>query len=88
MKVVFDSKFAKDLKNLPDREVKNEIAEAIEVIEKASKLSDIPNLRKMKGARNAYRLRVRNFRLGFFYRNQEIEFVRCLDRKDIYKKFP
>ena len=88
MRVIFDRRFAKDLKNISDQHAKDKITEAIESVEKAGRLSDIPNLKKMQGAKNAYRISVKNFRIGFFYQNQEIEFVRCLDRKDIYKKFP
>jgi mRNA-degrading endonuclease RelE of RelBE toxin-antitoxin system len=42
----------------------------------------------MEGAANAYRIRVGGFRIGFYLETDVVEFVRCLDRKDIYRYFP
>ncbi len=42
----------------------------------------------MTGYKNAYRIKLNRFRIGFFFEKQTVELVRVLDRKDIYKYFP
>lgn len=60
------------------------IARVIEDIENADKLSDIKNLKKMK----SYRIRIGNYRLGFYFENNTVELARIVLRKDIYRYFP
>ena len=45
-------------------------------------------LKKLKGFRNYYRIKIKNFRIGFKKINGEVVFMRVLHRKDIYKNFP
>ena len=42
----------------------------------------------MTGFPNAFRIRLGNYRIGIVRNGVAIEFVRFLDRKDIYKYFP
>jgi mRNA-degrading endonuclease RelE of RelBE toxin-antitoxin system len=44
--------------------------------------------KKIKTHEAAYRIRIGNYRLGFFYEHHEVIFSRILHRKDIYKYFP
>ena len=67
---------------------KKELAEIINQIELSSQLSELRNCKKLKEFPNAYRIRLGQFRIGFFYENQIIELVRVLARKDIYRYFP
>ncbi|MCZ2222041.1 MAG: hypothetical protein LC122_00205 [Chitinophagales bacterium] len=60
----------------------------IELIENADSLDSIPNTKKLKGFKTAYRTRVGDYRLGFFYENSTILLARFVHRKDIYKIFP
>ena len=62
--------------------------EVIELVEQAGSLTDIPNLKKLKGGGNYFRLRVGDYRFGIALVNDAVVFVRFLDRKDIYKYFP
>jgi mRNA interferase RelE/StbE len=48
----------------------------------------VPNLKKMSGASGYYRLRVGDYRIGLFVDGEEVEFVRVLHRKDVYRHFP
>ena len=64
------------------------IARVIEDIENADKLSDIKNLKKMKGYTISYRIRIGNYRLGFYFENNTVELARIVLRKDIYRYFP
>jgi len=88
MKIKFEKKFLKDIEAINDRDLKHQIEIIILEVEKSKQLNSLNNLKKMKGHKSAYRIRVGNYRLGFFYENQTIIFIRLLNRKDIYKYFP
>jgi mRNA interferase RelE/StbE len=57
-------------------------------MEEVDTLEKIPNIKKLKGHRNAYRVRVGDYRLGLFFENSTILLARFLHRKDIYRIFP
>ena len=88
MNVVFLKNFTKDIDKLTSVKVKSDIADTIEGIERATKITDIANIKKMKGYKNAYRIRIGDYRIGIFIENSNIELVRIAHRKDIYKIFP
>ena len=62
MKVAFRTQFARDLKSVKDKRLLSRVREAIEGVEKANSLTDIPSLKKLKGAKNYFRLRIVNVR--------------------------
>lgn len=64
------------------------VKEAIEQIEAAETLRELPNVTKLSGAGASYRLRVGGYRLGIAVEGEQAEFVRCLHRRDIYRYFP
>ena len=88
MKTVFGSRFLKDLDKLPDAGVKSAVADVIEAVENAPNQTAIADLKKLRGYKTAFRIRVGDFRIGIFIRNGEVEFARVVNRKDIYKLFP
>lgn len=88
MKVEFLKSFSKDLDSVSSRSVKQSLIRIIESLEDADDLSKMANIKKLKGFRNAYRIRIGDYRLGFFAANSSIQLARFLHRKDIYKLFP
>ena len=88
MKVDFRDSFAKDLKGVKEKGLLNRVREVIEAVEKADSLAELPNLKKLKGGGNYFRVRVGDYRIGVALENDTIIFVRFLNRKDIYKYFP
>jgi mRNA interferase RelE/StbE len=88
VKALFRASFAKDLRRIKSKEALSRIKETIEEVEKAHSLREITNLKKLKGNRNYYRIRVGEYRIGVIIEGEEISFVRCLDRKEIYRYFP
>ena len=88
MKVEFRGSFAKDLKGVKDKGLLNRVKELIEVVEEADSITDVSNLKKLKGGSNYFRLRVGDYRVGITLENDTVIFVRFLNRKDIYKYFP
>ncbi len=88
MKVEFRDSFAKDLKGVKEKGLLGRAREVIEAVEKADSLAELPNLKKLKGGGNYFRVRVGDYRIGVALDGDTIVFVRFLNRKDIYKHFP
>ena len=88
MKVQFRSSFAKDLRGVTDKGLLKRIRETIEEVEQAESLRKVANIKRLKGGGNYYRLRVGDCRLGLVAEGDVVTFVRCLDRKNIYRYFP
>jgi len=89
MKVEFDSSFEKQILKLTDANLKRKIVSTIYQVEESKKLSDILNLKKMKGYKTFYRIKLGDYRLGFELINSNIiYFIAVAHRKDVYKKFP
>lgn len=88
MKIEFSESFLKDLKAVKDKSVLTKVKAAIEASEQADTLDKITNLKKMRGSRDYFRIRIGDFRLGIKLEGETIVFVRCLNRKDIYRYFP
>jgi mRNA interferase RelE/StbE len=88
VKVEFRESFIKDLKGLQDKNLLKRAKEVIEGVEKVDSFTNIPNLKKLKGGGNYFRLRVGDYRVGIALTDDTVIFVRFLNRKDIYKYFP
>lgn len=79
--------FTKDADKLPAN-IQRQLALTINNLQQAKQLSQIKDCKKIKGSKTAYRIRLNQYRIGFFFENETIELVRVLGRKDIYKYFP
>ena len=88
MRIEFKESFLKDLRRLKDKKVKDKVRVIICDIERAKNILEIKNLRKLKGYKNFYRLRIGGYRMGIQVKGDNIIFVRILHRKEIYKYFP
>ena len=88
MKIEFRESFLKDLRSIKDKQLLARIREAIESLESATNLLEIQNVKKLRGGKGYYRLRVGEYRLGFVTRGDSLVLVRFLNRKDIYRFFP
>ncbi len=88
MQVEFLSKFSKDVDHISQKSVKTNVVKLIRLMESESDLNNIPNLKKLVGHKSAYRVRIGDYRVGFFYEGRKVIFARIVHRKDIYKVFP
>lgn len=89
MKVEYLPSFIKDLKSLKSSPSYGRIkALVFENVPSYDRLENIPNLKKLKEEDNAYRIRVGDYRIGFFFEDDAITFARVLHRKEIYRVFP
>jgi len=88
MQVEFLSKFNRDLDRIHHQSVRTAIIKVIGEVKIARTLTEISNLKKLKGFRSAFRIRLGEYRIGIFVEGQTIEFARILHRKEIYRYFP
>jgi len=89
MKIEFDRSFLKSLDRIHDSKVLRKIETIILSCESASQLSQIPNIKKLTGFSNYYRIRTGSYRIGIEMINAStIRFIIVTHRKNIYKKFP
>ena len=88
MKIVFREKFHKDIENINDNDVLESIAKSIENVEKAQKPQEIHNIKKIKGDKTAFRIRIGKYRIGIYIIKGVVEFTRVLARDKIYNNFP
>lgn len=68
--------------------VLDRVRRAIEQVEGASTTQKLRDLKKMSGSGNFYRIRVGDYRFGAVVDGDQVEFVRCLPRRDLYRFFP
>ena len=88
MKAAFHESFLRDVEGIKDKTAISKIKAVIETVERANTFDEILHLKKMRGSRGYFRIRVGDFRIGIKLEGETIVFVRCLDRKDIYRYFP
>ncbi len=88
MKVAFRKSFLRDLKKIKDRSILKRIGEAIENAERASKFEEIAQIKKLAGSESLYRIRAGEYRIGIAISGDQLDFVRCLRRRDLYRFFP
>ena len=87
MKTDIRRSFVKDADKMPIP-YRRHLATIIEAIEKANQPSQLDQCKKLTGYKSAYRIRMGQYRIGFYYENKTVELVRILHRKEIYRYFP
>jgi mRNA interferase RelE/StbE len=88
VKTRFRQSFADDLDAIRDAKLLRRIQRVIEQVEAASTFQGIAHLKRLEATGKYYRIRVGNHRLGLVFEDGAFTFVRCLDRKEIYRHFP
>jgi len=88
MKVEFTNVFHKQLSDIRDQKLLEEVGLCIQNVISSKSIKDIHNLKKLKGYKSAYRIKTGNYRIGFVLREDIAIFSAVLNRKDIYRKFP
>jgi mRNA interferase RelE/StbE len=88
LKVEFRESFLKDLRAIKDKKLLDKLRETIESLESANHLLDNHNIKKLRGGKGYYRIRIGEYRLGFVVEDDSLVLVRFLSRKEIYRFFP
>ncbi len=86
--ISYNKKFLKDLAAIPCKYRAKIEGLGFSEISKYSTLSNIKNLKKLKGYDLFYRIRVDDYRIGLKADERTLVFERVLHRKDIYNLFP
>jgi mRNA interferase RelE/StbE len=85
MTVDANKSFYKDIEKL---DAKDEIFEALKELRKSQSLSETKLLKKIKGSKNRFRLKVGDYRVLIEWDKQQqvLTAIAAAHRKDIYKK--
>ena len=88
MQIIFRRSFAKDVKKIRQKVVRQEVQAVIEQIERSTTLYDVPNVKRLTSEGPYYRIRIGYYRLGLLLEDDTVIMVRFLHRRDIYRYFP
>ena len=88
MEVVFLQSFIQDFKRISERAVRRKVERTVKEMLAAGSPRDLRNVKKLEGHTNAFRIRVGDYRIGFFLSNGTIELAHVANRRDIYRSFP
>ena len=87
MQFLTNKSFERDLKRSPVS-VFSDVLLVYNQVAEASAVKNIPNLKKLSGYKNAYRIRIGEYRIGLYLEGDVLVFARILPRKEIYRFFP
>jgi mRNA interferase RelE/StbE len=88
MHVLFTKTFHKEISKLRDKKLAHTLETIILEVKSKKHLSEISGLKKLSGYKNAYRIRVGDYRIGIILENNTAIFSAFNNRKEIYKYFP
>jgi len=88
VQVIFRRSFAKDLKKIRRKALRQEVQAVIEQIEQSTTLHDLPNVKHLTSEGPYYRIRIGDYRLGLLVEDDTVTIVRFLHRRDVYRYFP
>ncbi|MBX2900919.1 MAG: hypothetical protein KF775_14805 [Cyclobacteriaceae bacterium] len=86
MNILIDRSFERDAKKLPI-EIQKKIKGVIKQLQISESISDI-KAEKLAGAQHAYKIRLGDYRIGFYKEANSLVLSRVLNRKEIYRYFP
>ena len=89
MKVEFDKSFEKSLDRIRNKALYPRIERIIKEFESADSIINVPNIKKLSGFSNYYRIRLGDYRIGLELMDENIiRFIVIAHRKEIYRFFP
>jgi mRNA interferase RelE/StbE len=89
LKVEYRQLFLKDLKKLKKQPVYQRVLSlAFEILPNAEDLTELTNVKAMKGYPNRYRIRIGDYRVGIEVSGEQLEMMRVLHRREFYRYFP
>ena len=88
MEVEYLRTFAQDLKRIIEPALLRRIEQTVLEVKAAKSLREIRNVKKMEDESNAFRIRIGDYRIGFYLAKGCVLFARVANRRDIYRIFP
>jgi len=87
--ILYAKRFNNDLDAIRhESKIKKRLLDLIGQIKRVDVLSDISGVKKIEGYPGYFRIRVGDYRLGIKVTENDIEMIRFLHRKEIYRRFP
>ena len=75
MNLNIDKSFEKDFKKFWNSNLNKKLLAILKEIQEANKLSDIKNIKKLKGTSDFYRIRMGDYRIGLIKSMNHIELI-------------
>ncbi len=88
MEVEFLRTFSNDLRQIQDPALLRRIEQVINEVKSARSPREIRNLKKLEGEDEAFRVRIGDYRIGFYLNKGVVLFAHVASRRDIYRSFP
>jgi mRNA interferase RelE/StbE len=88
MNIRIDETFQKDLRKLKNKPLETKTALLIREIINAEYLTEIKNIKQLRGSTIHYRIRIGDYRVGLICQNNTVYLIRLLHRKKTYRYFP
>lgn len=88
MKLVYERTFLKDVKAIGDSSIRKKIEIVLTSLRGAQTIGELKSVKKLKVYKSAYRIRIGDYRIGFFAVGETITLVRVMHRDKIYNYFP
>ncbi len=88
MEVIITRQFAKDVEKELNKTYQLKLADIIKQLQTATALQEIQNVKKLKGHKSAYRIKMDDYRIGLIFKEQQLLLSRVMNRKEIYRYFP
>jgi mRNA interferase RelE/StbE len=86
--VTVKKSFNKDIAKISDKKLALKIEGVINSLQRANTIDLLPDIKKLKGSINAYRIKIGDYRLGFYLNENTVVLTIFAHRKDINKYFP
>ena len=88
MQIEITRKFQKQVEAYDDKHMRLKILSIIQEVIASESMQGFTNLKKLKGYKNSYRIRLGNYRIGIVIDDKIVIFAAFDHRSDIYKYFP
>ena len=88
MQIEISRKFRKQVKACKDLGIRSKVLNIIEATGASDNMQDFPNLKKLTGYKNNFRIRMGDYRIGIVIDGTKVIFAAFDHRSDIYKNFP
>ena len=88
METRFDAGFNRDLRRIRNSDLRRRIGQAIQNVQSASTISEVPGIRRLRARGNFYRIRVGDYRIGLEVEGSAAILQRFGHRSVIYRDFP
>ena len=88
MELVFLDAFYKDIKKIKDSNIRKILKSTLISLEESKEVYNSKILVKMKGHSEAFRVKVGNYRLGCYVKNESQIIIARFVKRNVYKVFP